>query len=889
MPSYIQQRLSGRGKYRVRAAIEGYPYIFVSDRSLERPLPDGRRQVRGLRLDSLRFAADADMARAELRAQEMSLEIVDKAPDYLATRALQSTPERRTWLTERVEVFDTTIHVASTAGFDSNGVIHIGTEAIRYTGRTATSFTGCTRGYWDTTPQAHVLGDGGETWYPPVTDLPRELTGRRVRFYVYGMADDPSGLGTLRWRGVCRGGLEYSEGLYTIPVDPPTYLLEQQLGGDLGDEVPIRGIYLPSTGCWRAIFGRRAGPSKDDPVAAGFWIELDGHFETTGDLVDELNAQLAAKLPTFGLGAGASLIFVEGEGGDYALRYRTSDVNPHYVVVEGARIKPRLHRDQDNPGPHAVGVSPVDVFAGEVDGNQARWWASGAGGYADELLPASDHEIRFSASVPRASGVRVEGDPFVHSTSRAYPMGRFYLGGSVAVTPGALVKIKLSEDNDRERRPLPVEAVSIAERWVELGEVAHWWPQPGPETLVRFWRHLATGDVGSLIAKLVSDSPLLANTGAMPLIAPDDFALDFTELRAAIAGVPAAADRRFIVSEGVSLGELLAEELKLAGCYLALDHQARIRIKRISVASITDAFVHELGPREIKGSFPRSSTSPNGILGTVIIHQGYDVEEGEHVGPTISVRNTTSPTHLAGTLTIAPLSTRRDVQLGDVEIPPEDAYRLASAVLGVFGESYRIVSVEAGSESEGLSHGDTVLLSSPHLPGGDGRRGMVQQPATLIGYDWSPGEGRGTLNLLIHHRRVAGYSPGFPVVSVQELGGMVYRVQLHVLGYAPTGTSAMTWYAPGDRVRVIERNTRTPIKHAGEIVEVGPTHVDVQLAAPWAAAGKSWRLSYDTAAHVSESPPAGRRWAQSDFAFVADGTQRIPFGGGARDAQEFSP
>ena len=95
MPTYITQRMRGRGKYRARAVIEGWPQIFVSDRSLVRTLPDGREQIVGLDLTSLRFAARADLPRAELRAQEMTLSIVDTAPDHLVTRSLHRTPGRK--------------------------------------------------------------------------------------------------------------------------------------------------------------------------------------------------------------------------------------------------------------------------------------------------------------------------------------------------------------------------------------------------------------------------------------------------------------------------------------------------------------------------------------------------------------------------------------------------------------------------------------------------------------------------------------------------------------------------------------------------------------------------------------------------------------------------
>jgi len=69
----------------------------------------------------------------------------------------------------------TTINVVSTAGFPSSGIIWFedsvgfGVEAIKYTGTTATSFTGCTRGWLGYGATTHVNGDRVETAYGKAT------------------------------------------------------------------------------------------------------------------------------------------------------------------------------------------------------------------------------------------------------------------------------------------------------------------------------------------------------------------------------------------------------------------------------------------------------------------------------------------------------------------------------------------------------------------------------------------------------------------------------------------------------------------------------------------------------------------------------------------------
>lgn len=53
----------------------------------------------------------------------------------------------------------TPITVASTAEFLSAGGLLIGSELIKYTGKTATSFTGITRGAYGSTATSHAIGD----------------------------------------------------------------------------------------------------------------------------------------------------------------------------------------------------------------------------------------------------------------------------------------------------------------------------------------------------------------------------------------------------------------------------------------------------------------------------------------------------------------------------------------------------------------------------------------------------------------------------------------------------------------------------------------------------------------------------------------------------------
>lgn len=62
-----------------------------------------------------------------------------------------------TSLTTAVTDAATTLNVANTDGFLSSDVVTMGTEEIKYTAKTSTSFLNCTRGYNSTTAKQHVV------------------------------------------------------------------------------------------------------------------------------------------------------------------------------------------------------------------------------------------------------------------------------------------------------------------------------------------------------------------------------------------------------------------------------------------------------------------------------------------------------------------------------------------------------------------------------------------------------------------------------------------------------------------------------------------------------------------------------------------------------------
>ena len=74
----------------------------------------------------------------------------------------------------------TPIQVTSTTGFLSAGALIIGSELIRYTGKTATTFTGITRGAYGSTNVAHTAG----VYVSEAQPVPSPTTALTVVFTV---------------------------------------------------------------------------------------------------------------------------------------------------------------------------------------------------------------------------------------------------------------------------------------------------------------------------------------------------------------------------------------------------------------------------------------------------------------------------------------------------------------------------------------------------------------------------------------------------------------------------------------------------------------------------------------------------------------------------------
>lgn len=222
-----------------------------------------------------------------------------------------------TELTQTADRDDETLNVKSTTGFTSSGTVYLGAEAIKYTGTTATTFTGCTRGYQcpffcDSTGTGTRFANhhrwGVDTRYiqaqPVVTQVPRVWIGRRVALYLHTW--DGSAMNTLS-----AAQLVYAGRIVGIADDPGTFTTvldvehmakeweEGVIGKDIFQAEIPQGMWIAAGRRFEFADGKSGtNLDADDLVVvssgASTSFELNEGFYSLGELCEKINEWLAA-------------------------------------------------------------------------------------------------------------------------------------------------------------------------------------------------------------------------------------------------------------------------------------------------------------------------------------------------------------------------------------------------------------------------------------------------------------------------------------------------------------------------------------------------------------------------------------------------------------------
>lgn len=102
--------------------------------------------------------SDANTQGEEVLISLTAIHSIDRVPPSLGLVSSTAISTLTTTLAAPLGASDTSATVASTLGFPTSGVLTIDAEQIRFTGTTATTFTGLVRGVNSTTPSSHSSG-----------------------------------------------------------------------------------------------------------------------------------------------------------------------------------------------------------------------------------------------------------------------------------------------------------------------------------------------------------------------------------------------------------------------------------------------------------------------------------------------------------------------------------------------------------------------------------------------------------------------------------------------------------------------------------------------------------------------------------------------------------
>jgi hypothetical protein len=238
--------------------------------------------------------------------------------DILGTRMFASNGGEETMLDATIDSDATTITVKSTADFASSGSIHIGTEHITYTGKTATTFTTCTRGRYapfkanteaaQRFGRAHdvpVVGDGYVV-KARVTSQQRVWVGRWVGVWLHarsGTTLDTKANAFLAFAGRIASFRDAENGLTYIEVEPAVkalndvILFQDQWSAKVADGISLRAgdRFDASDTRGNASAALTANPLIVVASGASGANEIDAGLYSNDELADALNEWFAAE------------------------------------------------------------------------------------------------------------------------------------------------------------------------------------------------------------------------------------------------------------------------------------------------------------------------------------------------------------------------------------------------------------------------------------------------------------------------------------------------------------------------------------------------------------------------------------------------------------------
>lgn len=313
-----------------------------------------------------------------IETSSLTFSLLDVDDTLIGSVLAQRAYTASTYLTASADVDDTTLTVKSTTDFASSGTVWIGHENIAYTGKSSTTFTGCTRGkfaLFGTETAANRFGRAhrippnttvSATTAPFVSNAPRTWYNRQVAIYVTHRETSDGAWATkansrILWAGRIKSWADVGDQTIQLSCASIHDVLKNNVGDDQWTGTMPQGLVFQDI--HRDVVLRAQGAVDDYDVL--LTLDLTGTFEvlTWQDIKFLINVKMSTA-------AGIS-------NDEWVLRY------------SGGRVVVSVTRDT------AVGVNIVQNYS--IGMHQDLWAMLGNDALlTDVYLTSNGRTIKFA-------------------------------------------------------------------------------------------------------------------------------------------------------------------------------------------------------------------------------------------------------------------------------------------------------------------------------------------------------------------------------------------------------------------------------------------------------------------------------------------------------------
>lgn len=866
----------GSGAVEYRIAIEGFDYSFVTSQDMANNSSTVKR-INGLLRQGIKVSQNVKFPEAKIDINTNNFTVVDYQEK--ATEAFYRKPTFSTTLAEDLQPNDIFLIVSSLQGIRLGMLLWIGSECVIVNGIFPDTSVEAnrhrvliSRGVLGTTPQAHYTQTSlGDVVKPIVQNIPFTIERRRAYLYAYGKGDDLQGEGTLIWRGIVLTQPRFEGTKYTFEVGPITELLKCQIGID-APSVPLRGLNF---GCYKWAIKVEVLNSANvysDDVLTSFDVFAQGFYENIYELASNLNNQLesATLLTTYKAGCSVTtngeLVFTQFHTNATinALRFKTI-FNP----IVDKNLNAEIHK----------------TF--EIDNEYVRL-------YISNIIFEKDYVVNLQQNKQYVSRLKI-GTPFPKQFTiyrRTRPLyeysqylnsnldfgKRLYLNYGSEMTFINNIAIEDSEGNIMSMLDLSTDvskdiSFNTTERYLVTNLVVPRYNRQIIDFVIYENDHkLIFGftlgfesNYGTAVAGLVKpynvvdflealtiESPYNTSNGIINLITEND--IDIDDMRAQfnkISAKPYQNDRRFIFwKKSDTLENILNEEFKLLGCYMALTEDGKITMRRLRNVNPYEEPDTTFNSDDIltDNSYPTIETNKFGIWNSIKISTYWDASQEKFKGPTI-VQNNIESIAIYGRAKQITIEPKSQTMYSPTNITPfiDDLKDIMLRATGLFSRDYWVVNFDVPIKYFDLPIGSVVRIINKQLPNYTpnfsfltSRRGSGRILGTLVAKTFDLDKGFGSVSILVSDQEYAGtdigqkaiYAPdALTTTSRTNLGGGFWNVTLdsNYAFYLPEGTTQEDWWNVGDAVRFDRFDNTVKDTGYGRVVAISGTGNSITL------------------------------------------------------------